>query len=70
MIVNKDAEWMNQTYRVPWPVIRLPFGHMAEHPLRLQLTNKTMKDQRMGFWNFRITDLEHGTVLSHLSFNL
>ena len=29
---------MNETYRVPWPVIRLPFGHMAEHPLRLQLS--------------------------------
>ena len=40
---------MNYTYRVPWPVIRLPFGHMAEHPLRLQLTNKTMKDQRIVF---------------------
>ena len=26
-----------KAYRVPWPVIRLPLGQMAEHPLRLQL---------------------------------
>ena len=41
---------------------------MAEHPLRLQLTVKDEKgscDLRMD-----VTDLEQGTVLSHLSFKL
>jgi hypothetical protein len=57
---------MNETYRVPWPVIRLPFGHIAEHPLRLQLSEGSDK----GIWDFRIADLEQGTILSHLSFNL
>jgi hypothetical protein len=40
---------------------------MAEHPLRLQLT---VKDQIKVFGNVRSTDLEQGTILSHLSFNL
>jgi hypothetical protein len=38
---------MNETYRVPWPVIKLPFGHMAEHPLRLQLSEGSDK----GIWD-------------------
>ena len=28
------------TDRVPWPVMRLPLGQMAEHPLRLQLEDE------------------------------
>lgn len=59
---------MNETYRVPWPVIRLPFGHMAEHPLRLQLSNEMSKS--ISYLRMDVTDLEQGTVLSHLSFNL
>lgn len=30
------------THRVPCPVIRLPLGQMAEHPLRLQLAQGTV----------------------------
>jgi hypothetical protein len=37
---GETSEWMQEqnTHRVPWPVTRLPFGQMAAHPLRLQLS--------------------------------
>lgn len=51
--------------------MRLPFGHMAEHPLRLQLGGKGALNQHLFASKYNTcTNLEHGTVLSHFSFNL
>jgi len=53
------------------PLSDFQYGHMAEHPLRLQLSNETVKDE-YNSWYLRIdvTDLDLYKIISKMRYAL